>query len=109
MAETRESAHESVGSRDSARGFCPTTRRYRIRVEGTLDPSWSPRLGGLRIAAADDAEGSSSSVLEGVLPDRASLIGVLNSLHDLNLTLLSVETTDLAPSTDGSTSKEVEE
>lgn len=32
------------------------------------------------------------TTLEGTLPDRASLLGVLNALHDLNLELVSVET-----------------
>jgi hypothetical protein len=92
MAETRESTHESGGGLDADRGQGATSRLYRIRVEGTLDPSWSPRLSGLRISPADHAEGGAASVLEGILADRASLIGVLNAIHDMNMELLSVET-----------------
>ncbi len=85
-------------------------RHYRIRVEGRLDRSWASRLGGLEIEPVVDLirPESECTVLAGRLPDRASLMGVLIALHDLNLTLLSVETTDLAPSKDGSTSKEIE-
>ena len=68
------------------------SRRYRIRIEGGLDPSWSDRLGGLQITT-DVAVGGNghATTLEGVLTDSSALAGVLATLHALNVTLLSVE------------------
>ena len=59
-----------------------------IRVVGTLDARWSERLGGLRVRAA----GRDSPVTElgGRLLDQAALLGVLVTLYDLGLPLLSV-------------------
>jgi hypothetical protein len=65
---------------------------YRIRVLGFLDESWSKRLGGLRITACSlkDQEGPVTELV-GQVRDQAKLAGVLNSLYELHLTLLSVE------------------
>ena len=65
---------------------------YRIRVLGSLDESWSDRLGGLRITACSpkDQEGPVTELV-GQVRDQAKLAGVLNSLYELHLTLLSVE------------------
>lgn len=94
MPKTRQSMLESWDGPDSYPAVRPSSRLYRIRVEGSLDPSWSTHLGALRIFVVDDAEERTASVLEGALADQASLIGVLNALHDLNMTLLSVEAVD---------------
>jgi hypothetical protein len=68
------------------------TGNYRIRVLGLLDESWSERLGGLRIAACSqkDQEGPVTELV-GKVRDQAELAGLLNSLYELHLTLLSVE------------------
>ena len=65
---------------------------YRIRVLGILDESWSERLGGLRISACSpkDQKGPVTELV-GQVRDQAKLAGVLNSLYELHLTLLSVE------------------
>ena len=65
---------------------------YRIRVLGLLNESWSDRLGGLRISACSlkDQEGPVTELV-GQVRDQANLAGVLNSLYELHLTLLSVE------------------
>ena len=65
---------------------------YRIRVLGSLDESWSERLGGLRITncSQKDQEGPVTE-LSGKLRDQAELAGLLNCLYELHLTLLSVE------------------
>ena len=63
---------------------------YRIRVEGRLGAEWSDRLGGLQISTA--CEGAQLiTTLSGPLIDQASLLGVVNTLHDLQLTILSVK------------------
>jgi len=65
---------------------------YRIRVLGSLDESWSERLGGLRITncSPKDQEGPVTELC-GKLRDQAELAGLLNCLYELHLTLLSVE------------------
>ena len=68
---------------------------YRIRVLGLLDERLSDRLGGLRIKGSNlkDQE-STVTELVGKVRDQAELAGVLNTLYELHLTLLSVEHLD---------------
>lgn len=65
---------------------------YRIRVQGVLNESWSDRLGGLLITAGrvDDQDGPVTELF-GKVRDQAALAGLLNSLYELHMTLLSVE------------------
>jgi hypothetical protein len=63
--------------------------RCTIRSGGTLDPSWSDRLGGLGVCPST-AEGRPVTRLSGQLPDQAALLGVLCSLYNLGLPLISV-------------------
>ena len=65
--------------------------KYHIRVQGFLDESWSERLGGLRITAGSLEDQGPVTELVGEVRDQAELAGVLNSLYELHLTLLSVE------------------
>ena len=69
-----------------------TPARYRIRVKGYLDCSWSDRLGGLDITTSSQEDvGPMVTTLRGDLLDQAALAGVLNTLYNLHLPLLSVE------------------
>jgi len=67
---------------------------YRIRVRGFLDESWSERLGGMRITTDSRRDKGSVTSLVGAMRDQAELSGVLNTLYELHLTLLSVERLD---------------
>jgi hypothetical protein len=64
---------------------------YRIRVQGQLDESWSPCLGGMVISASTTLEQGLVTTLEGRLLDQAALAGVLDVLHSLCLPVISVE------------------
>ena len=64
---------------------------YRIRVQGFLDKKWSERLGGLRITTSKTGDQKSVTVLQGRISDQAELAGVLSTLYQRHLTLLSVE------------------
>ena len=64
---------------------------YRIRVQGQLDESWSPRLGGMAVHTATSKEGHVVTTLEGSLLDQAALAGVLDVLYNLGLPVISVE------------------
>ena len=64
---------------------------YRIRVLGFLDKKWSERLGGLRIKTNKTGDQKSVTVIEGQVCDQAELAGVLSTLYQRHLTLLSVQ------------------
>lgn len=64
---------------------------YRIQVQGQLDASWSPRLGGMAIRTTTTPEQGPVTTLEGTLLDQAALAGVLNALCMLGLPVRSVE------------------
>jgi hypothetical protein len=59
---------------------------YEIHVKGQLDESWSDWLESLEVRLLENGE----MVLSGMIADQASLMGILNKLYGLNLTLLSV-------------------
>jgi hypothetical protein len=59
---------------------------YEIHVKGQLDESWSDWLDGLEVKLLDNGE----MILFGHIEDQAALMGTLNKLYRLNLTLLSV-------------------
>jgi len=61
-------------------------RFVEIRVKGQLDNKWSEWLGGLQMKLLDNGE----MILFGPIVDQAALMGVLNKLGRLNLTLLSL-------------------
>jgi hypothetical protein len=59
---------------------------FQIHVKGHLTNQWSDWLEGLEVKLLDNGE----MVLSGVVADQSALMGVLNKLNRLNLTLLSV-------------------
>jgi hypothetical protein len=61
-------------------------RFYAIRVEGQLMDHWADWFDGLVIQTCPDGE----TKLSGALADQSALFGVLNKIHALNLTLISV-------------------
>ena len=64
--------------------------KYRIRVQGYLDESRSERLAGMTINTRQGSRGQ-ITMLVGRLRDQAELSGVLNTLYELHLTIISVE------------------
>ena len=75
------------------REYCAFDRpgNYRIRVQGFLDETWSERLGGMTILTSVRGSQGQVTMLIGQLKDQAELSGVLNTLYELHLPLLSVE------------------
>ena len=59
---------------------------YEIRVKGILDEQWSDWLGGLTIVPQANGE----TLLIGPVVDQSALHGVLDTIHGLNLPLISV-------------------
>lgn len=71
-------------------GTMQKSTNYRIKVQGRLDEKWSDRLGGMRITVDRSSGQSPVTKLEGRLRDQAALAGVLNTLYELHLPVLSV-------------------
>ena len=67
---------------------------YRIRVRGQLDSSWSERLGGMTVTTSGGRDTDQTTMLEGQLLDQAALTGIINTLYDMQLPLISVECID---------------
>ena len=65
---------------------------YRIEFEGLLNESWSDRLAGMHITARKRSGQTTVTTLVGRLKDQAELSGVLNSLYEMHLPIVKVET-----------------
>jgi hypothetical protein len=63
-----------------------TAKFYEIHVKGHLDNTWSKWLDGLEVKLLENGE----TILFGPIVDQSALMGVLNKLDRLNLTLLSL-------------------
>jgi len=74
----------SIKSTEDRQGF------FEIRVKGQLDESWSDWLEDLEVKLEENGE----MILFGHIGDQAALMGVLNKLYRLNLTLLSLSEVD---------------
>ena len=64
---------------------------YQISVSGNLDKSWSSRLANMQISLEKNLEDKNIYLLIGKLKDQAELNGILNTLYDLHLTLMSIK------------------
>jgi hypothetical protein len=70
---------------------------YRIRVNGRIAPNRSDWFQGMAIHRVSHGRESVVTVLEGELLDQAALAGVLTTLYDLHLPVLSVECLSAGP------------
>ena len=59
---------------------------YRIRVQGRLEPRWASWFDGFALTPQADG----TTVISGTVIDQAALHGLLQSLRDLGLPLVSV-------------------
>ena len=64
---------------------------YQISVQGWIDASMSDILGGMTISQTTDEVDSPITTLLGELSDQAALAGVLNTIYELHLPVLSVK------------------
>ncbi len=86
-----QTGNHSFDGTDSA-GKSPrsTGRTYEIHIKGQLGSQWSDWLEGLEVNSLDETE----TILSGTIIDQAALLGILNKLNNLNLTLISVNEVD---------------
>jgi hypothetical protein len=59
---------------------------YEIRLRGHLDARWAERFAGLSISHASDG----TTMLSGPVADQAAVYGLLRTVRDLGLPLVSV-------------------
>lgn len=78
--QTQNSSGRSAPPARSGGGF------FEIHVRGHLNSTWSDWLEGLDIELLDNGE----MILCGFIVDQAALMGILDKLNRLNLTLISV-------------------
>ena len=64
---------------------------YRIRVRGHLDTKWAGRLESMNITESNSSHGEAETILVGRLTDQAAFAGVLNTLYEMHLAVLSTE------------------
>jgi hypothetical protein len=78
--------------------------RYQIVVEGHLDDHLSYWFEGLAISTGTSEDGTPITTLAGWFVDQAALHGVLATIRDLNLPLISLcpagDTTETEPDQD---------
>ena len=68
---------------------------YRIRVQGKLDAKLADRLGGMQITEVCKTDKGPETILIGRIVDQASLSGILNSLYELHMPVLSAKCVDV--------------
>ena len=61
-------------------------RFFEIRIKGYLDDTWSDWFEGMEVKQMDNGD----TVLTGHVIDQSELMGILNMLNRINLTLLSI-------------------
>ena len=59
---------------------------YLIRIQGTIDSTWSDWFGGFTIT-----QQNGETALEGKVMNQAALHGILAKVNDLGLSIISVE------------------
>ena len=62
---------------------------YEIKVRGQLDEHWSDWFDGMAIEVETSRDGSTLTTLTVVVADQPQLRGILSTIWDLNLTVIS--------------------
>lgn len=63
---------------------------YKIKVIGKIPRDYIDRFSNMSFQQQNDGD-KTISVLTGSLPDQAALSGVMNTLYDIHMTVLSVK------------------
>jgi hypothetical protein len=82
MADMSAARDTCESKQSSASGCC----LIEIRVKGQLSDQWRDWFENMDLRLLENGE----MILFGAIPDQAALMGILNKLNRLNLTLLSV-------------------
>jgi len=60
-------------------------RYWKIRIKGNLDERWKDWFDGLSVTN----QGNDEVLLQGIVRDQSTLVGIINQIHNLNLELIS--------------------
>jgi hypothetical protein len=71
---------------DTSGGHAHGAGRYEIRLKGHLGPRWAARFDEMTLTTQADG----TTLIEGPVVDQATLHGLLRTLGDLGIPLLSV-------------------
>jgi hypothetical protein len=63
--------------------------QYEIQVEGMLSSRWAEWFPNLTMTNLEE-KGSLVTILTGSIPDQAAMLGMLQTIHNLGLLVLSV-------------------
>ncbi len=63
---------------------------YKIVVQGEIDAEWSDRLWGLQVNISKAKNGKPITSLVGQINDQSALSGILTTLNDMHMTVISV-------------------
>jgi hypothetical protein len=80
-----------VGTPESKQLAFEKPARYHIVVQGYLEKRFSDCLGDMQIKVRTREDQFPVTILSGQVKDQCELMGILNSLYELHLSLLSVE------------------
>jgi hypothetical protein len=64
---------------------------YIIEVRGHVQSDWANRFGSLQVITPPAKQGEAITFLQGIVNDQAELAGILNTLYELHMPLLSVQ------------------
>ena len=64
---------------------------YQITLKGKLDTHWEEWFNGTIVSMTYDSQDSSKTILTLQVRDQSELLGILNYIHGLNLSLLQVK------------------
>ena len=84
LVSTDDRTNEPTNGQPNAEGA--PAPHYEIRVKGHLGSRWATRFDGMNLIAEDDG----TTVIRGPVVDQAALLGLLQTLRDLGITLLSL-------------------
>ena len=63
---------------------------YKIKVQGEIEKSWASKLQGLQINIERSQSKNPVSVLVGQINDQSALSGIMHTLYDMHMTVISV-------------------
>lgn len=64
---------------------------YRISIEGDIPEGWLSKFGNMELKKTYSKVGKCRSTLKGVILDQAQLMGILQSIYDLHLSVIEVK------------------
>ena len=84
LVSTDDHTNESTNRQPNAEHAAAA--RYEVRVKGHLGSRWASWFDGMNLTAENDG----TTVIRGPVVDQAALHGLLQTLRDLGITLLSL-------------------